>query len=128
VKEVEFCGQILGGGKRRPAPGKLLALEQWEGPRTITAIRGFLGFTNYFSTYVKDYATYATPLIELFKVGRVDGKKGSRFPVLFSEAEREAYNGLKRELQKGLELHTVDPDRPFILRVDASDRAVGAAL
>ena len=43
VKEVEFCGHILGGGKRRPSPGKLLALEQWEEPRTVTALRGFLG-------------------------------------------------------------------------------------
>ena len=32
VKEVEFCGHILGGGKRRPAPGKLMALEKWEPP------------------------------------------------------------------------------------------------
>ena len=30
VKEVEFCGHILGGGRRRPSPGKLLALEEWE--------------------------------------------------------------------------------------------------
>ena len=31
-------------------------------------------------------------------------------------------------MKKGLEIHTVDPDRPFILRVNASDRAGGAAL
>jgi len=35
---------------------------------------------------------------------------------------------LKEALLKGLELQTVQPDKPFILRVDASDRAVGAAL
>ena len=46
VREVEFCGHILGGGKRRPAPGKLMALEKWEEPKTVTALRGFLGFTN----------------------------------------------------------------------------------
>ena len=26
VKEVEFCGHILGRGRRRPSPGKLMAL------------------------------------------------------------------------------------------------------
>ena len=31
-----------------------------------------------------------SPIMELLKVGRVDGKKGSRFPVLFGDAEREA--------------------------------------
>ena len=53
VKEVEICGHILGGGRRRPAPGKLLALEKWEAPKTVTALRGFLGFTNYYSSYVQ---------------------------------------------------------------------------
>jgi len=28
VEEVEFCGHILGKGKRRPAPGKLMPLEK----------------------------------------------------------------------------------------------------
>ena len=44
VDEVEFCGQILGNGTRRPAPGKLMAIEKWEVPTTITALRAFLGF------------------------------------------------------------------------------------
>ena len=43
VKEVEFCGHILGGGVRRPAPGKLRAIEKWELPESITGLRAFLG-------------------------------------------------------------------------------------
>ena len=41
---VEFCGHVLEGGERRPAPGKLMAVERWEAPKTVTALRGFLGF------------------------------------------------------------------------------------
>ena len=91
VKEVEFCGHVLGGGKRRPAPGKLLALEKWEVPKTVTALRGFLGFTNYYSTYVKNYAELAAPLMEKLKVGRGEGKKGSKKPVSFGRVEHEAF-------------------------------------
>ena len=40
VREVEFCGHLLSGGKRRPAPGKLLALAKWELPDTLKALRG----------------------------------------------------------------------------------------
>jgi len=29
MREVEFCGHILSEGKRRPATGKLLALQLW---------------------------------------------------------------------------------------------------
>ena len=30
VKEVEFCGHILSEGRKRPAPGKLMAVQKWE--------------------------------------------------------------------------------------------------
>ena len=43
MKEVEFCGHILMEGKRSPAPGKLMALQKWELPTTVTKLRGFLG-------------------------------------------------------------------------------------
>jgi hypothetical protein len=70
VKEVEFCGHILGGVRWRPAPGKLMALEKWEEPKTVTALRGFLGFTNYYSAYVAGYAEVAAPLMDLLRVNR----------------------------------------------------------
>ena len=68
VTEVEFCGHILGGGVRRPAPGKLLAIEKWEVPTTITELRSFLGFANYYSSYIKDFAEVTAILQEKLKV------------------------------------------------------------
>ena len=78
VPEVEFCGHILGYGKRRPAPGKLFAIEKWESPRTISQLRSFLGFTNYYSQYVKGYADLVCRLQEMLKVPREIGKKGEQ--------------------------------------------------
>ena len=75
VPEVEFCGHILGGGVRRPAPGKLLAIEKWEFPTTITELRSFLGFANYYSSYVKDFADVAAILQEKMKVPKDVGEK-----------------------------------------------------
>ena len=46
VREVEFCGHVLREGQRYPAPGKLRALEKWEMPKTLSELRGFLGFCN----------------------------------------------------------------------------------
>ena len=74
VPEVEFCGHIL-GGTRRPAPGKLHAIEKWEVPKTVTALRAFLGFTNYYSFNVKDYAKIVARLMDKLKVPRELGKK-----------------------------------------------------
>ena len=128
VKEVEFCGHILGEGRRRPAPGKLMAVENWEEPKTITALRGFLGFTNYYSAYVPGYAELAATLMDILKVSKQDGKKGSKKAVRFTKEQRQAFDQIKSRLLGGLELFMVNPDKPFVLRVDASDKAVGAAL
>eukprot|EP00667_Euglena_gracilis_P000113 EG_transcript_113 len=128
VEEVEFCGQILGNGTRRPAPGKLRAIEKWEVPKTITALRAFLGFTNYYNAYIHMYAEVAARLQDKLKVPREVGKKGSRKPVEFDGEDLKAFEELKKRLCSGLMLQRVDPDKPFVLRVDASGYAVGATL
>ena len=63
-------------GVRKPAHGKLRAIEKWEVPRTVTALRAFLGFTNYYSVYIKDYANIVAKLTEKLNVPRDVGKKG----------------------------------------------------
>ena len=128
VKEVEFCGQILGHGTRRPAPGKLRAIEKWEIPTTITALRAFLGFTNYYNTYIHMYAEVAARLQDKLKVPRDVGKKGSKKRIEFDEDDVKAFEELKKRLCSSLSLQRVDPDKPFVLRVDASGYAVGASL
>ena len=47
VRSVEFCGHVLENGTRRPAPGKMLALERCEKPDDVRELRGFLGLANY---------------------------------------------------------------------------------
>lgn len=125
---VEFCGHILQEGRRSPAPGKLLSIQKWELPRTITQLRGFLGLTNYYSCYVKNYADLAAPLMELLQVKRQEGKKGSQKPVQWNENAEMAFHKLKKVLTESLELFQVDPDCPFVLRTDASEWAIGAVL
>jgi len=39
--EVEFCGHVLREGVCMPSPGKLLPLQKWELPETVTALRSF---------------------------------------------------------------------------------------
>ena len=128
MQEVEFCGHVLREGRRSPAPGKLLAIQKWQEPQTITQLRGFLGLTNYYSNYVEGYAGMATPLMDMLKVSRVDGKKGSRKPLNWTAKAQAAFDGLKSALSRELELFQMDVDQPFTMRTDASDWAIGAVL
>ena len=43
VPEVEFCGQILCGEKKRPSPGNLKAIQDSEMPKTLMELHRFLG-------------------------------------------------------------------------------------
>ena len=69
IKEVEFCGRE----GDHTLPGRLLCFEKWELPKTITALRSFLGFCNYYAGSVYNFSTPATPIVEKLKVGRFDG-------------------------------------------------------
>ena len=86
------------------------------------------GVCRYYSSYVKDFADVAAILQEKLKVPKDVGKKGSRVRISWGPKDQAAFDEVKRRLCSGLELQRVNPDKPFVLRVDASQFAVGATL
>ena len=106
----------------------MAAVQLWEPPTTITALRAFLGLCNYYSGYVRMYADLAAPLQEKLKLPKEQTKAGSKTRVTWTPAELEAFKRLKNALAENLELQHLDTSKPFILRTDASDFAIGAVL
>ena len=128
VPEIEFCGYLLGKGVRKPAPGKLMAIEKWESPTTVTRLRAFLGFTNHYSVIMEGYAKIVSPLMDFWQVNKKEGKKGSQKRVLWGPEQQTAFDSIKPRLCGNLLLHPVNPDKPFVLCTDASGYDVGATL
>ena len=64
VTRVKFCGHILTPGGRHRHPEKVAAIERWrwEDITTPTHLKGLLGFTQWYSVYIHDYARMAAPL------------------------------------------------------------------
>ena len=52
-----------------------MAIEKWEVPATITELRAFLGFTNYYSSYIHEYAKIVAGLQDKLKVPHEVGKR-----------------------------------------------------
>ena len=128
VPEVEFCGHVLGHGCRRPSPGKLSALAKWPRPTNVTELRAFLGFCNWYSDYVKDYATHAGPLHTMLQLKRPEAKAGSKLRLHWTDEANSCFNAMKDKLCARLSLHLIDPDRDFVIHTDSSGYAVGAVL
>ena len=128
VREVEFAGHVVGHGQRRPMPGKLAALRHGEKPQTISELRYFMGFCDYYSGYVRMYADLSGPLHKMLQVGKFDGRKGSKKKLAWTTEAEETFDKLKERLLGQLGLFLVDPDTGFVLRTDASEYAVGAVL
>ena len=128
VKEVEFAGHVVGHGQRRPMPGKLASLHHWEKLETISELRSFMGFCNYYSGCIRMYAELSGPLYRMLQVGNFDGWKGSKKKLAWTPEAEDAFSRLKERLLGQLGLFLVDPDKGFVLRTDASDYGVGAVL
>jgi hypothetical protein len=60
-----------------------------------------LGFTNYYTIYIKDYANIVGRLQEKLKVPRDIGKKGSRARISWDEEEQKAFDEIKKGCAPG---------------------------
>jgi len=63
--EVQFCGHLIGSGKRRADPEKIAAVRDMKVPETKTQVSQILGFFSWFTDYIPDFATHAKPLTDL---------------------------------------------------------------
>ena len=103
-------------------------IDHWEEPKTVSELRAYLGFCNYYSGYIKMYAEYAAPMTTMLKGNRVETKKGSKKALVWNDESDRAFEGMKQALLSAVGLHLVNPDRGFVLHTDASNYAVGAVL
>ena len=102
-------------------------LERWGKPENFRDLRGFLGLSNHSSGYVQNYASIATPLIEMLK-NLPKHKNGKKMGLTWNASAKEAFLKLKRAITDIVCLQVADWDKDFVLSPDASNWAVGAAL
>ena len=66
-RSIEFLGQQICRGGMTPTEAKLKAVRDWATPRDVKGVQSFLGFTNYYRPFVKDFVAIADPLTSLTK-------------------------------------------------------------
>uniref|UniRef100_A0A674PJ94 Uncharacterized protein n=1 Tax=Takifugu rubripes TaxID=31033 RepID=A0A674PJ94_TAKRU len=116
---VSFLGYIIGQGSVEMDPSKVSAVTSWPVPESRRQLQRFLGFANFYRRFIRGYSTVAAPLTSL---------TSSKVPFRWSQAAEEAFQNLKARFTSAPILLVPDPERHFVVEVDASDVGIGAVL
>ncbi|KAK7113985.1 hypothetical protein V1264_000125 [Littorina saxatilis] len=119
--ELDYLGHHVGQGMTKPDDEKTEKIRSAKRPETKKEVRAFLGLAGFYRKYVSDYANLSAPLTDLTK-------KGLPERVVWNEECEEAFTKLKQSLVCKPVLLLPDIDKPYTVRSDASDIAIGAVL
>ncbi|NCU37264.1 hypothetical protein EOM75_14810, partial [Candidatus Falkowbacteria bacterium] len=116
---TEFLGHIVSGKGISISPRLLQGILDHPTPTSVQGVQRFIGAANYHRRHIKGFARIALPLYELLN---------SKSKFEWGEAQQQAFTELKAALATAPVVAPPDFSRPFVVRTDASDAAIGAVL
>lgn len=120
VKKTKYLGFIIEAGQGiRMDPEKVAAIGAWEPPKSVTGIRSFLGFANFYRQFIGNFSSLAEPLT------RLTGKNAT---FKWGPAQQLAFSNLKAAFVAEPALANFHPERKTVLECDASGWATGGVL
>ena len=122
---IAYLGHIVSKAGIETDHKKIQDIKDWPQPVTVTDVRQFLGFTNYYRKFIKQYAVVANSLNKLIS-GDNAKKKNKR--VEWSPECEESFLKLKEICTETPVLAYANYERPFKLTTDASKKGLGAVL
>ena len=69
LEEILYLGHKISAKGVSVDEEKVKAIREWQKPKTLTQLRGFLGLCSYYRQFVKKFSKLASPLIDLTKKG-----------------------------------------------------------
>ena len=116
---IEYLGLIISQGQAEMDPVKVAGVADWPKPTNKKQVQSFLGFTNFYRRFIRDFSHHARPLFDL---------TGKSAPWVWGEAQQSAFDELKRAVTSQPVLAFADDARPFRVEADSSDFATGAVI
>ena len=118
---LDFVGNWVGRGVVEMDSKKVEKVLSAEPPTTKKQLKSFLGMAGWFSSFIPQFSELSAPLSDMTK-------KGSPNNLFWRENEKRCFEALKHALSQKPVLRLPDFAKPFVLQVDASERAVGGAI
>jgi hypothetical protein len=119
VSRVNYLGVILEEGVTCMDPIKIAGIKDWPIPKKVKDVHSFLGFCNFYRSFIRGFAHLARPLNLLTRKDAI---------WQWGDKEQTVFDTLKTRVTSELILVQPDLTEQFTLEVDASGYVVGAVL
>ncbi|GIL68945.1 hypothetical protein Vafri_22205, partial [Volvox africanus] len=122
--QVEYLGHIVSATGVKMDPRKVAVVRDWPVPQNLQELRKFLGLTNYFRKFIKQYSVLAAPLTNLTRKGAFISLES------WTSECQQAFEELKRVVADDITLAFPDHSLPFLVELfsDALIYGSGAVL
>ena len=121
--ELQYMGNIMFIKERRvcvkPLRSRIEAIQKVKAPTTAKQCKSFAGMVNFVSIFCPELQRLLKPIYDLTRKGR---------QFIWMDEQQEAFEEIKRRLQKAPVLHMPDRVGRFQLYSDTSKYATGGAL
>jgi hypothetical protein len=119
MEEVAFLGHVLSAKGVDVDPSKIEAMSKWQSPKSVTAIRSFLGLAGHYHRFIENFSKIAKPMIELLK---------TNMPYVWSDKCEANFQELKTRLTTTPVLTLPDASKDFVVYYDMSRQGLGCVL
>lgn len=118
--QITFLGYIISAEGVTMDNGKVQAVVNWPQLTNVKELQHFLGFANFYRHFIRNFSITAAPLTSLLQ--------GGGQLLNWSSESIAAFKQLKEKFTTAPILHHPDPEREFIVEVDASNTGIRAIL
>src|ERR1700693_105691 len=117
--EVEYLGMMVSEAGIQMDKGKANAIKEWPIPKNLRQLQQFIGFTNFYRRFIKDWSKICRGMNDLTK-------KDVKWQ--WNETAQKSFELLKAQFEGASILVHADPTRQFLIEADASDFTIGRIL
>ncbi|KAE8231080.1 hypothetical protein CF326_g3912 [Tilletia indica] len=142
VSSLVLLGRKVSGAGLAVWKDRASAVTSLEPPTTLRDLYHVLGLFGYYRSFIPRFASVAAPLTELTRGWRYEHADGrywltdangkatsaDRVPVEWTTERQRSFDALKAAIANPPVLAHPDPNRPYLLYVDASKEAFAAIL
>ena len=124
-ENFEYLGHSVSLKGVWPSWDNLKAIAKYPEPMIYTAIKGFIRLVVHYRYFIKNFAKIMDPLHEYV---RGDTAKKKKERVVLHETARDAFHKLKKAVMSAQVLAYPDPNKEYLLKIDALKLELGAVL